>query len=63
MLLPKRGRGGEGALRDETIGLLAQFSTRKLIPLEYISHAAFFHMGNHYCNDVGEGGGDGYKRQ
>ena len=59
MLLPKGWRGGGGALRDETISLLAQFSTRELIPLEYISHTAFFHMGNHYCNGVGEGGVDG----
>ena len=42
---------------DETIGLLAQFSTRELIPLEYISHIAFFHMGDDYCNGVGWGGG------
>ena len=37
-------------LRDETIGLLAHFSTRELIPLENISHTAFFHMGDDYCN-------------
>jgi len=55
----RRRRGGGGALRDETIGLLAQFCTRELIPLEYISHTAFFHMGDDYCNGVGEGGGGG----
>ena len=46
-------------MRDETIGLLAQFSTRELIPLENISHTAFFHMGDNYCNGVRKGGGDG----
>ena len=42
MLLPKRWRGGGGTLRDETIGLLAQFSTRELIPLEYISQTIVY---------------------